>query len=65
MMSIQKLLGHQTPLAYQEAAKEVLACYDLNTHGTAYLAVMTAVAYGIILGKRMERAKRRQKGSTP
>lgn len=62
-MSIQKLLGNQRPLEYKEAAKDVLD-YVADTPGNAYLTVQTAVAYGVILGKRMERAKRqaRQKG---
>lgn len=66
MMSIQELLGNQRPLEYKEAAKDVLD-YVASTPGNAYLAVQTAVAYGVVLGKRMERAKRqaRQKGSTP
>ncbi len=62
-MSIQKLLNKQKPLEYREAAKVVLD-YVGSTAGNTNITVMTAVAYGVILGKRMERAKRqaRQKG---
>ena len=56
-MSIQKLLGKQRPLEYKDAAQDVLD-YVGSTAGNTCITVQTAVAYGVILGKRMERAKR-------
>lgn len=58
MMSIQKLLDKQRPLKYREAANAILD-YVANTPGSTYLTVMTAVAYGVILGKRMERERKK------
>lgn len=58
-MSIQQLLGKQRPLEYREAASDVLR-YVADTPGNAYFAVQAAVAYGVILGKRAERERKKK-----
>ena len=58
-MSLQKLLDKQRPHEYRDAAKEILV-HAMSTTRSIYVAVQLGVAYGIILGKRMERERKKR-----
>ena len=55
-MKLEKLLGHQPAgFKYMDAAKKIWA---YGRYEPLY-ALTVAIGYGVILGKRMERARRK------